>query len=146
MFGDSKTNGAKRQLVDPFAGEAAGLPDALHLQTVRATTSGAEELLVNLLHVFSGNEQPAASAAPQRADLPSLLAPFRPDLVDFNETTLNGMLPKAEAEAAKMVWKTVPTAAAAEPLPRAAEPAKLAAGGQVSVMPFEFKTFLAKAF
>jgi len=92
MFGEHKTNGNTRHMVDPLAGKAASIEESLHLQTVRATTSTADELLVNLLHIFGKGELPAQSAEPKSVDLSTLIAPFRPDLTSFNETTLNGMV------------------------------------------------------
>ena len=144
MFGDPlATNGRKRELNDPLARHASGLDASLHLQTARATSADATEVLVNLLHVYSSHETPSTRAQPKRADLSALLWPFRPDLAGhFNETTLNGMLPKDIAESEKLSWQT--TAPPSPPAPPA--PPSGGGSGAVIVQPFEFRTFLAKEF
>ena len=49
-----------------------------------------------ILHIFGKGELPAQSAEPKSVDLSTLIAPFRPDLTSFNETTLNGMVGKEQ--------------------------------------------------
>jgi hypothetical protein len=144
MYGEGSTNGGWQAAVDPLAGKAASIDESVQLQTVRATTSSADEVLVNLLHVFGKDEMPAGSAAPKTVDLAALITPFRPDLVTFNETTLNGMVGKAQAAVERIVWKTTPPSA---PAGAQAAPAATARDGATLIIhPFEFKTYLAKEF
>ena len=144
MFGDhGATNGHKRQFTDPLARHATGLDASLHLQTARATSADATEVLVNLLHVYSSHETPSTRAQAKHADLSALIWPFRPDLAGhFNETTLNGMLPKHIAESEKLSWQTT----APPPPPAPPAPSSRGGSGAVEVQPFEFRTFLAKEF
>ena len=142
MFADGKTNGATRAAVDPMAAKVTSIDESVQLQTVRATTSTADEVLVNFLHVFGKDELPAASAGPKTVDLQAIIAPFRPELITFNETTLNGMVSKEQAEAERMVWKTTTPPKAA---PKAAVSVH-ADDSTLSIQPFEFRTFLAKEF
>ena len=93
------------------------------------------------MHIFGKEELPAESAQPKNVDLSSLIAPFRPDLTRFNETTLNGMVGKAQAESERMVWKTTP--ASTYDQPKAADTAD---GATLMINPFEFRTFLAKEY
>ena len=141
MFGEHKTNGNARHMVDPLAVATGGIAESVHLQTLRATTSTADELLVNLLHVFGKEELPAQSAQPKAIDLLSLIAPFRPDLTHFNETTLNGMVGKQQAASERMVWKTTPPSVREQ-----SAGAETSDGATLTISPFEFRTFLAKEF
>ena len=142
MFADGKTNGATRAVIDPLAAKVTSIDESVHLQTVRATTSTADEVLVNFLHVFGKNELPAASTGAKSVDMEALISPFRPELVNFNETSLNGMVSKEQAEAERMVWKTTTPPKAAPVAPASAR----SDGSTMSIQPFEFKMFLAKEF
>jgi len=148
MFGDAKTNGNAKHTVDPLAGKVESIEDSVHLQTVRATTSTADELLVNLLHIFGKEEMPAQSAQPKNVDLNALIAPFRPDLTSFNETTLNGMVGKEQAAAERMVWTTTPPTPSSPKTTTAATDGgeKADDGSTLMINPFEFRTFLATEF
>ena len=139
LFGDGVT-AARKHLVDPLAGQVPSMGESVHLQSVRATSSSADEVLLNLLHVYGEKELPAHLHQPQNLDLAALLKPFRPDLTALNETSLNGMVPKEEAETERRVWKT------ASPPRTAARAEQPEAGGALLIRPFEFKTFLAKEF
>ena len=141
MFGEHKTNGNARHMVYPLAVATGGIAESVHLQTLRATTSTADELLVNLLHVFGKGELPAQSAQPKPVDLLAMIAPFRPDLTHFNETTLNGMVGKEQAASERIVWKTTPPSVREQ-----SAAAEAAADGATLINPFEFRTFLAKEY
>ena len=139
LFGDG-VSAARKHLVDPLAGQVPSMGESVHLQSVRATSSSADEVLLNLLHVYGEKELPAHLHQPQNLDLAALLKPFRPDLTALNETSLNGMVSKEEAETERRVWKT------ASPPSSAARAEQPEAGGALLIRPFEFKTFLAKEF
>ena len=124
-------------LVDPIK-NAQSVPASVHLQTVRATSSSADEVLLNLMHVFGSAEQPAAATKPMSLDLGSLLKPFRPALTSFNETTINGMIPKDALE--RLPWKTTKPAAQHKPV------AAAAAAHMLTIAAFEIRTFLATEF
>jgi len=141
MFGDGATSKAP-VLVDPKAAMVGkGLAANVQLQTARATSATADEILINLFHIYGKQEQPAAAAAPTSVDLSALLRPFRPALTSLNETTLNGMIPIETLK--RLQWKTVggDTAAQREAVAAAAPNAD----GSLTIKPFEFRTFLAKA-
>jgi hypothetical protein len=147
MFGEHKTNGDTKHKVDPLAGNISGLGDSVQLQTVRATSSTADELFVNLLHTFSKAELPAHKAQPQPVDLLSIISPFRPELTTFNETTLSGLVSKEQAEAERMVFKTTSPPSTSDNAGR--NKAQVPASGgsaTLTIDPFEFRSFLAKAF
>ena len=72
-----------------YAGIASSCP------TPRSSSS-RDELLVSLLHVFGEGESPAWASQPVDIDLAALLRAFRPELSQFDETILSGLIPKAD--------------------------------------------------
>jgi hypothetical protein len=126
-------------LRDPLGTAVAGLASSVHLQNVRATSSTRDELLVSLLHVYQGDELPASASRPASVDLPMLLRPFRPDLSQYVETTLNGLLPKANLS--RLAWNTT-RAAIDKPRPARGSALGQLAAGLISIDPFEWKAFI----
>ena len=122
-------------LVDSKAA-GPGLPPSVHLQAVRATAPSADEVLISVLNVVGAREPGHSTPA---VDLATIVQPFRPALAVFNETTLNGLIPKAELK--RMQWRT-------EVLEKEKVNAKGPLPGRstsLSLRPFEMRTFMAKS-
>lgn len=130
-----------RTPTDPLAAQIADLPTNVLLQNVRATSANRSELMLTLLHVFGSNEQPAASSRPTPLDLTSIINPFRPELQLYTETILNGLLPKAQLT--RLKWNVTNAASATHVSKLGAS--ELAVDAQLTLRPFEFRTFLVKA-
>lgn len=93
-----------RQPASPPAVPSA--PAQIHLQTIRATDVSANELMLNVMHLFGKDELPAEDSAPADINLAALLTAFRPDAAaSVHETTLSGLLPKKDLK--RYRWKTV---------------------------------------
>ena len=133
-----KPAGAKGTAVDSLGAKAAALPSSLLLQSVRATAPEREELYVNLLHEYAVGELPKTASAAADVDLGALIGPFRPELRSFAETTLDGMIPIGELD--RLHWNTTGAKRAGDAMSRAAS----AEHEQLTIRPFELRTFLAR--
>jgi hypothetical protein len=162
MFGcDPASPGCKPptsfKKVDPVASKfgsagGEGLPKPVHLQSVRATSENATEVLLRLLHVYGSTEQPAAASKAVSVDLGKLLAPFEgigsaaaaKGFTHFNETILNGMIPASSLK--RLKWKTVASQdETAGPDSSAERQIRRHSDTELSISPFEFRTFLLSA-
>eukprot|EP00658_Telonema_sp_P-2_P058738 TRINITY_DN4728_c0_g2_i1.p1 TRINITY_DN4728_c0_g2~~TRINITY_DN4728_c0_g2_i1.p1 ORF type:complete len:827 (+),score=171.69 TRINITY_DN4728_c0_g2_i1:274-2754(+) len=133
LFGKGKTSS-----VDSVQG-VESLPGNVYMQSIRATSSAADELLLRVMHVFGKGEQPVESASAVDVDLVRVVAPFRPTMVGFNETSLSGLVPRADM--ARVRWNAEGA--------RGDGSFKLVGGeegGRLRVNPFEFRTVVATQF
>ena len=128
---------------DPLASVVKGLPSNVLLQGARATSSSRDELLVSLLHVFGEGESPAGASQPVDIDLAALLRAFRPELSQFDETILNGLIPKADLT--RLKWNTTQDlqGAARTRATRSVERV-LRSAAQITIDPFELKAYMVK--
>ena len=115
-----------------------GLPVSVHLQAVRATSVSADEVLLSVLNVV-GAQEPGAET--QSIDLGAVVRSFRPELAMLNETTLNGLTPKAELE--RMQWKTDSHTKQNHAARLAPKDVDEASPGQISLRPLEMRVFMA---
>ena len=117
----------------------SGVPPQVHVQNVRATDSSAQEVMVNLMHVYGKDELPAADSLPVLIDISALLKPFRP-VAALEETTLNGVTALKDLDRLRWNSTKLSTKSHAEPV----HSAVTVGSPQVSLSPFAFRTFLAK--
>jgi hypothetical protein len=115
-----------------------GLPVSVHLHAVRATSVSADEVLLSVLNVV-GAQEPGAET--QSIDLGAVVRSFRPELAMLNETTLNGLTPKAELE--RMQWKTDSHTKQNHAARLAPKDVDEASPGQISLRPLEMRVFMA---
>ena len=114
---------------------AASLPQQLHLQTVRATSATAGEMIVRLQHVFAEGEDPTLSV-PVDLDIAAFVKSILPPGIKAlppQEMTLDG----AQPIATQVKRRHFPTAAAMD----ANAPSVGAPRVATSVRPFELKTY-----
>lgn len=131
MFGPGQSS-----IVD--AVKSVPLPSNVYLQTIRATSASSEELMLRVMHLFGKEEQPAAAASVVEVDVGAVMAPFRPTMTAFNETTLSGLIPKSDLQ--RMVWNTT------NPANTSPVPDHATLNGKLSVAPFELRTLLSTEF
>jgi len=119
---------------------SASFPEALHLQSVRATMPDAASVLVRMQHMFSKGED-SRHSRPVEVSLEGLFPGLR-GLKDVQETALNGLVPRQQRDAERTHFPVMAPHKQAYSGGVTPTVAQNATHGGVAVGPFEFRTFV----